>query len=306
MADEVALGALNGDIAESTAAEALLLRAERSYLGNLATIHYAGSVNYTRSNVLSVLAEGLLGYDTPTGTTGETSSAANTAYTDTKTQLTIAKYTKVYEPTDIIRMILGDIINPQALAMDAVATSANVLTNLIATAVASFTATAGPGSGVDADIPSLLAGIGKMETLNCDKTKGFTGVLHGQQWSDIYVDLGAAGGVIPFIIETGTILQLMGSGYKGKWLGVEWYSNNRVPTANTGADRAGGIWAYGGIAYGDGQYVAEDPVNQMVIGRNGMFERSRVAEAGMTKYVGHTMVGCSKVLEAGVCYQSDA
>lgn len=305
MANETTIAALSADVAEAVAAEYLLLLADRAYIGNLPTLHYAGSVNDRYSNVLSVAHAGLGGY-TGLASTAESTAVANTVLGDGKTQITVAKFSKNHQPSDMIRMIMGGTFNPQALALDAAAAGAATLSDLIADVIDGFTATAGPGSGINLDIPSLLAGVGKMGTLNADLSKGVTGALHGQQWSDVLEDYATVGGVIPFTNGIGDLAVLRGGSYLGTWLGVEWHRSNRVVTANAGADRAGGLFAFGGVVWADGQYVVEDPANQMVIGRNVLFERTRLGTAGATNYTTHTSVGVAKALEAGVTIISDA
>lgn len=304
MADEIVLSGMSSDVAAAAAAEYLLYLAERGSLAMLPQLHYAGSVDLRRSNVISVPLEGLGGYDTPSTTTAEAADTANQAYSDNHADITVGKYTKVYSLGDMARITMGDIINPTALALDAAAVGANVATNLICTVGSTFTATSSPGTGLDADIPSLLAAIGKVGTLNCDTSRGFAGVLHGQQWSDVTVDYATAGVAIPFTDNAPTVLPELRPGHKGLWLGVDWWHNNRVPAVNSGADRGGCIFAYGGIIWGDASALVED-ANQYAIGRNVLFERQRQARGGRTEWVTHVQIGASKGVEAGLMYFSD-
>ncbi|MCA9495242.1 MAG: hypothetical protein KC621_35180, partial [Myxococcales bacterium] len=218
------------------------------------------------------------------------------------------KHTHVIKPSDMAKMVLGatGILNPQALAQNAAAIGAATLTDLFCDLLDGFAATATPGTGVDLDIATLLLAIGKLGTLNVDTSKGVSGALHGQQWSDVGVDAETTGGAIQYTF-TGDREKLiaLSPGAKGTWLGVDWLHSNRVVTMNAGADRGGAIWSYGAIAWGDGEYVAEDQ-NQMVIGRNVLFERDRDAPAGQTQYVTHLMAGASRALEAGRTIYSDA
>ncbi|MEQ1568808.1 MAG: hypothetical protein ABMA64_24435, partial [Myxococcota bacterium] len=234
MANETVLAALNSDAAEAVFAQYLLLLADRNFIGNLPTLHYAGSCNDRFSNVVSVPAYGLMGYDSA-ASTAEASAASNTVLTDAKYQITVSKYTHVLQPSDISKMILGatGVLDPAVLAMNAAAIGAAKLSDLLCDVIDGFTATAGPGSGIDADIPSLLAAVGKMGTLNVDKSRGFTGVLHGQQWSDILVDAATTGGAIQFTFqnEASGLLQLS-PGAKGRWAGIDWFETNRVVTAS--------------------------------------------------------------------------
>jgi hypothetical protein len=96
-----------------------------------------------------------------------------------------------------------------------------------------------------------------------------------------------------------------GGGFKGRWLGVDWYSSNQVPAVNAGADRGGGIWARGGVVWADGAFPVDDPANQISLAPSVLFERGRDVEQGITLYATQHAVGVSLGLEAGVTYISD-
>lgn len=298
---------LTAAAAEAVQAQYLLLLADRNWLGNLPTLHYAGAINDTFSNVLTVPHYGLVGYDSA-ALTGEDASVPTTALSDGQTQVTVAKYSHSVKPSDLAKMTLGatGVLDPMQLALNAAGIGAAKLTDLICNVIDGFAAQATPGTGVDLDIGTLLLAIGKLGTLNVDLSRGVTGALHGEQWSNVGVDAEATGGAIQYTFSGGSEnLISLRPGAKGMWLGVDWFHSNRVVTMNAGADRGGAIWAYGGVVWGDGVYTAEDS-QQMVLGRNVLFERDRDAPAGQTAYVTHTMLGCSLGLEAGVTIYSDA
>lgn len=298
---------LTASAAEAIQAQYLLLLADRNWMGNLPTLHYAGAINGSFSNVLTVPHYGLIGYDSMS-LRDESASVATTALSDGQTQITVQSYAHSIKPSDIAKMVLGStgVLDPSMLAMNGASLAAAKLTDLICDVIDGFSATAGPGTGTDLDISSLLLAIGKLGTLNVDLSRGVSGVLHGQQWSDVGVDAETTGGAIQYTFSGSQEMMIqLSPGAKGRWLGVDWFHSNRVVTANAGADRAGAIWTYGGVAWGDGVYAAEGP-EQMVLGRNVLFERDRDAPAGQTAYVTHTMVGVSKALEAGVTIISDA
>lgn len=302
MAGETSLSSLNSDVSAAAAAGYALLLADRNWIGNLATLMYAGRINDLRSNVLRFMFAGFDGYSS-TASTAEVSGASNTAIADTQVDVTVGKSTLIHQPSDIVRMTFGSVINPARLAESAVASGAATLTDGICGVIDDFTATAGPGSGVDLDVPSLLAAVGKTMTLNLPPDVMPTGILHGQQWSDVTVDSASTGGAIQFLLANSDLLRFR-PGNKGVAFGIDWYESNRVVTANAGADRAGAIFSRTGVLWGDGIYVAED-MNQLALG-NTLFERQRVAASGLTSYVTHVMIGVSKGLEAGVTVISDA
>lgn len=304
MAGESTLVTFTSDVAEAASAEYLLTLANRDALPNHPALFYAGKINDTLSNVIKIPHYAIAGATRP-AQTPDAQAVGYTAISDSSTNITVALHRKVHAPGDIAKMAVGRILNPQVLGVDGAIANSMQLTKLIATAVGSFSATAGPGTGVDADVPTLLAAIGRMFTLNVDTSGGFMGILHGQQWSDILVDFSAVGGAIPFISGTEAMMTLRGGSYRGLWLGVDWFSNNEVQSANAGADYAGGIFAKGGIVWGDGEFAIEEPGAQIALGRNGMFERGRNVTTGVTEYATSFAAGVSKALEAGVSYISD-
>lgn len=299
MADTT-IASLTSDQAEAAVAQFLLTLADRNWLGGLPQLIDIGSCNNMNSNVLSIPAYDLMGASSASAT-AEGAAYVPIALGDAKYQVTVAKYTHAHTPTDIVRIIKGGVINPQNLAMNALAIGAAKLSDLIATAGSTFTATAGPGTGTDLDIPSILAAVGLLGTLNVDLSMGVAGVVHGQQWSDALVDSATTGGMQanqdPRIFD-------LKPGSQGRMWGVDWTVSNRVPTVNAGADRGGSIFAKGGIIIGRGELPADGP-DQVPMGFT-FFERARQALAGKTDWVTHVYLGVSKALEAGITLVSDA
>lgn len=302
MANEILFAGI-GDLtlAETLSSEFLLLIADRRSL----PMHPALAAGYkgqvTQSNVIKVSHVGLMGYDL-VASTGDGSAAANTALTDGSSTITVAKYSKVYEASDLARMVAGGTINPALFAQDAVQATSSRLTDLIANVADGFTATGGV-SGADLTAADIVAALGAAEVANM--TGPFMGVLHGQQWADLMSDLGTAvGGALQFQAATADLVALRGEAYKGSWLGVDWFLSNRVPT--DGTDRKGAIFGPGGIVWADGAPPIDNPAEQMLIGGKIMFERDRNAAAGLTKFVQHAYLGVSLGIQNGITIGSDA
>jgi len=307
------MAAVNGIIAsalgdltttEAINAEFLLLLAERGDLGNHPALYHAGSIDGKGANVLKIGHAGLMGYDVP-GAVGDGTAVPNTAFTDGSTTITVARQAKSYEASDLARMVAGNVINPSNFAMDAAVSHSQRLIALICAIIDGFTPTAG-STGVDLDTATLLGAAGTSRVNNVGGA--LMTILHGQQWKDVVVDAGSAlGGALQFSPATQSILHLNGSGFQGQWLGQDIFVNNRVVTANAGADRAGAVFGYGGVLIADGTPPTDDPSNQMLVGSKVLFERDRSAKPGETAFVSSSFQGVSLGLaSAGTTITSDA
>ncbi|HYF25973.1 MAG TPA: hypothetical protein VD931_09570 [Baekduia sp.] len=299
-------------VAEVLDGQYVLLLAERNALPNHPALMRASRpIDHAGSNVIKIPHIGLMGYDLPSAL-ADGSTVGNTALTDGSTTISVVRYSKAYAWTDLAKMVQPDgKVSPTALAMDAVVSAASRETDLICDVIDGFTATGGPGTGVDLDVASVMAIIGAAKVANF--ATGVMGVLHGQQWSDLIVDAGTSlgsspGGSQQYNPELAALQSLRGDSYVGSWLGVDWFVNNRVKTANGAADRAGAIFARGGVMIGEGTFAGavEDPANQVIVGGKILFERSRDAHSGETSYPMHQYVGVSKGIEAGITIISDA
>lgn len=301
MADEI-LPAGIGDLisGEVMANEFLMLLAARdnSVLNHPAMFHATASS--PQSNVVRVPHIGLGGYDILAAHTPG-SEVANTALTDGSTDVTIAPRAKRYTADDLARYIADGKLNAMALAQDAVISISQTLIDLIANVADDFTASAGD-SGQDATWNNILDG---KTTLGIANANGpMLGLLHPRQWGDLETDALSLG-VVAAQSMGGVVMQGLGS-YKGRWMGVDFFTSTRVPTSDGGANRAGAIWTRGGIAWADAQMPAENDPNIVDLGR-GRFERVRKGDYLMTSFVTSFFAGVAQAIDAaGVTIKTDA
>lgn len=298
----------------------ILLLAERNNIPRHPAIFMAEPVDAIGSATRKVSHVGLMAYDMPAAI-ADGSTVGLTALSDGSTTLTVTRYTKAYAWTDLARMTLPDgRIDPDMLALDAAASMNARATDLICDVIDGFSTQSGPGTGVDLDVASVMALIGAGAVGNLPGPS-FMGVIHGQQWSDLIVDGGtsigsAGGGTQNYSAQLAAMQELRGTGYVGSWLGVDWFRNNRVKTANAGADRAGALFAAGGVIGCLGMFLrgVDDPTNQVLIGGNSeegnagvvLLERSRDAFSAETAFVSHAYMAWAKGVEAGITLISDA
>jgi hypothetical protein len=311
-----------GDLltAEALDPSVILLLGERNNIPRHPAIFMAEPVDAIGSATRKVSHVGLYAYDLP-GVMADGGVVPLTSFSDGSTTLTVTRYTKAYGWTDLARMTLPDgRIDPDILALDAITSMNARATDLICDVVDGFSAQSGPGTGVDLDVASVMALIGAGAVGNLPGP-AFMGLLHGQQWSDLIVDGGtsigsAGGGTQNYNAQLAAMQELRGTGYVGSWLGVDWFRNNRVKTINAGADRAGALFAQGGVIGLLGMFVrgVDDPANQVLVGGSGedgnagviLFERSRDAFSAETAFVCHGYMAWAKGVEAGITLVSDA
>lgn len=293
MANEI-LPAGIGDLitSQAMAAEFLMLLADRdgSVLTHPALLH-ATAPSLT-SNVVRVPHLGVMGYNLLSATTPG-SEIANTVLSDGSTDVTITLRAKRYNLDDLARVMTNGRLDPVLFAQDAAVSVAMTLISLIANITDGFAATAGT-SGVDATWDDVLSA---KALLGIAKVGGpLLGILHPRQWADLEQDALSLG-VLPAQTMGGVINQGLGPAYKGQWMGIDVYVSSEVPTANAGADRAGGIFGLGGICWADAQLAPENDSNVVDLGR-ARFERVRQGHYAATSYVTTHAAGVAMGIDA--------
>jgi hypothetical protein len=305
MANETTFAAL----ADSTQRETLtgtyeMLLADRNALPNHPALLQMPRANGLGSTTMRLPLLGVDGYD-ELAATNDGADVAATVITDEKIEVTIARYSKRYRPTDLARLVNADgSLSPQRWAQDAFVSNITKLTDLVANVVGTFTDTVGL-SGTNLDIETLLAAKTALEIRNVPGP--YLCKLHPQQFADIRLELATvSGGAVQWSPASQEMINVMGSGYVGNFAGIDIFVTSRVPTANAGADYAGGMFGRTGIAWGDGQPFVDDPAKQIAI-PHGLFELDRDAKAGVTEWVTHAYLGVSKGNDdAGVAIITDA
>lgn len=236
-------------LTEAAAGDVLLLLADRETMRNDPAVNYLGNAAGSGSTVGQISIVGLDGSD-EMAAVAEGVDATNTALTDASASVTIARQALRYEMSDLARSVdpATGVINPMRFARSMVRSADMRLQSMIAGITDDFTATAGT-SGVnmtvtdwyDAQTVLILASV----------PGPYLCMLHPVQYSDFQRDLRSEGGAKAFEEATAAQLALRGPGYQGRWNGAPIFTSSKVPTANAGADRAGGFWGRGGIGFRD-------------------------------------------------------
>lgn len=305
MANEITYSSI-GDLttSEVLSTEYLQLRSSTEALPNHPALYYAGSIVGRGSNTIKVPHIGLMGGYDALASTSDGSAASNTAVTDASSTIAVTRQSLRREHTDLAAMVRPDLINPGIFAQDALDAYSARLTDMICDVIDGFTATVG-SSGVDLSLANILAGIGTAKGLYA--AGPWMGVLHTQQWTDFINDAGlTSGGVLQWQPATAEMIVLRTSAFQGTFLGVDWFVSKRVVTADSGANRAGAIFARGAVLFADGVPSVRDPNNQIVLGGQVLVERERTSASGLDAFTSHAYLGAAKGVEFGVSVITDA
>ena len=299
MANEMTPSSISDIVAgEVLAAEFLMTLDDRdaSVLMHPAFFHATGGPG---SNVVRVP---VLGYGKDLlAATSASAETANTAFSDDKIDVTLANYTLRYSADDLARFMADGKIDPIRFAAYAGVNVAQTLISLAANVTDGFSNVAG-STGVNAAWSDVLVA---KAFLYVAKAQGsMLGLLHGQQWADLEANALSLG-----VLPAQTNAAIVNSGleaYKGRYFGVDFFTSGHVPTADTGANRAGAIWTSGGVVWADAQYANDGDSNIVNLGR-GQFERVRRGTFSETSYMIRAAMGVSLGIDgAGVTLKTDA
>ena len=210
---------------------------------------YAGSMNGSASDTVSVPKVNLGALTA--SSVAEGASAPRTSLAFTTASLALGRLVLAIGQTDLARIQL------RYGSLDVAALSSWIAwglqtraTTLIAALMGGFANTAG-ATTVDLSVDNVISAMLALE-LNCFSPPPFLAVWHGRQFGDFRTSLRGETGAVEFMPATAAMIEAKGPGFKGSWGNVEIVTNSRIPTANAGADRAGGMIAPGAIHWTDG------------------------------------------------------
>jgi hypothetical protein len=239
--------------------------------------------------------------------TTEGAAVSATTPTDNASDIALARFSKRYDLSDFMRQVDGlGISAEQVFAMDALIACGATLRDEVAQIVDDFSSTVG-STTVDATAANFLEAIATLEIASVNGP--YLAMLHPRQWADIRSDVStASGGAIQWNAGSQEVLNASkGLGSQGNFLGVDVYTTTSIVTSNAGADRAGGMFGRGAIAYAMSAPRSDADFTQVVLGNEVLFEKDRNAPAGLTEYVSHMHFGVVEVLDAaGVSIITDA
>jgi hypothetical protein len=177
--------------------------------------------------------------------------------------------------------------------------------NALCDVIDGFTATAG-STGVDMSVDDFYSA---QFALTLASVPGpYIAVLHPRQLADFQSSLRAEYGATQFVQATQDMLNIKGQGFAGAFNGVDVFVSSRVPTANSGADRAGAMFGRGAIGYVEGSPypIVGAPGVVTPAGSPVVVEFDRVIGGGTTSILASNYLGIGKLQEMGVSIITDA
>ena len=307
MANEILFADLSGSarLAAILAKEIELTLADRASLHKHASIKFMGNIVGSGSNVIQTPIVGLDGYDTMSSP-ADGAAVSNTALTETNANITVARRALQYSISDLANLTDSVGLNVQRLAQSMVGSAQMTFQSLLCDVTDGFTSTVGT-SGVDMTVDDFFSA---QFTLTLASVPGpYICILHPRQLADLQSSLRAEAGPNQYVAATQDMLNIKGQGFSGMFNGVDIFVSSKVPTANAGADRAGGMFGYGAVGYAEGSPFAITGAGGIVApaGTPIVVEFERDASSALTKIIGNYYVGVAKLQDSmGVSIITDA
>jgi|TARA_R100000084_G_scaffold90772_1_gene44755 hypothetical protein len=291
-------------VSEILAQEVGLKLAERGFFHAHPAIQYAGAAmgsSVTKVDYIDAGAGTL-------ASTNENTAVAGTAFTFTRASVTIAQHRLARSVSDMLRFLdsTGTVTNVEDFAADAAGSYAKTLSSLLITAAQSATASVGT-SGSDMTWADFRAAKAALVAANAEVTPGsVVCVLHPTQFADLETNAAAAGigDAVARSPEAQEVMQANAplSGYRGRYFGVDVFTNTLIPTANSGADYSGFMAARTGLVWADALIEASLAGEREILVDGGrlQIDFDRDSSKAMTNVYYQALVGASLGQDAAV------
>lgn len=246
-----------------------------------------------------VLAIPLAGWDSLVMTApGEATGVSNTALDSDQITLTIARQAIQLQISDeLLVSSMGGAMNVERLAQAAASAYINRHNDLTVGLFGGVTASVGT-SGADLTLDDVVDATQTL--MRANNTDSLYAMLHGQQMSDLQNSLRGEGGALSFSAPTAEMIAAKGKGFAGSYLGVDFWINNRVAAANSGADRAGCMWSRGAFGYAEATHPLSSlrgSVNPQVVSPV-LIEFERAGTSGLNTVIASAFLGVAMIEDA--------
>lgn len=169
----------------------------------------------------------------------EGTELANTPLTSTSVTITTSEIGIMATVTDVLEV--SDIPAAHGARLKQLGRSLGDKLDIDISALFSGFSTAVGATTVDIALTDILDAIYNLEVNDAAGLGSIVGVLHPRQTADFRTEFEADEASLYSGAGTGKIGKAM-AGYFGSWFGVDIFQTTNVPTANAGADRAGGFF----------------------------------------------------------------
>jgi hypothetical protein len=279
-----------GDIRMTSmvSAEINLLLKDTANLRNTGLIQYAGSVNSLGTDTIKVRKIGLMGRDSFESRT-EVQAATETDITDGFANLTVARFSLMYNISDLLNMTATNARyepDPFALAASMAGSYDKLFAELTANAAAGV-ATGTSTTGTTMSVSTLFEGIYDLERADSEigAPGPFYACLHPKSLTELQASLRAEqNNIISQMMATEAMIAAKGLGYAGKIFGVDIYRSSHIET--DGTDYENFIADAGALAYADGVPQILGAAETMEMDKV-VVELERTGASALTSVIGH-------------------
>lgn len=222
----------------------------------------------------------------------ETSSGiSNSAYTTSNYSLTIAKYMRKYQMSDLFA-VTGGVIDPRAVANKLLLGEGLTYTDLLNALYPSITQNV-TDSGADLTVDDLYSAMFTLNAANVAHGPGMELVcdLSPVHFNNFQTSLRAETGAVQFRTDTQEMLMAKSLGFKGSWNGVQFYQSDSK-TVSSG-DAISCMFTRGAFKYtsGDASRLAQSgmiaPGNLLLSSPGIVLELERDATNALSSAVAH-------------------
>lgn len=279
-----------GDIRMTSmvSAEINLLLKDTANLRNTGLIQYAGSVNSLGTDSIKIRKIGLMGRDSFESRT-EVQAASETSITDDAVTLTVARYSLMYNISDLLNMTATNARyepDPFALAASMAGSYDKLFAELTAAAAAAVT-TGTSTTGTTMSVSTLFEGIYDLERADSEigAPGPFYACLHPKSLTELQASLRAEqNNIISQMMATESMIAAKGLGYAGKIFGVDIYRSSHIES--DGTDYENFIADAGALAYADGVPQILGAAETMEMDKV-VVELERTGASALTSVIGH-------------------
>lgn len=297
MANEILHSSMETDLrmASKLAAMVKVLLADNFGALSIPTIEWMGSVNGSQSDTHGIPYAGLDADDFASAT--EVEDVANTALTDSSTNIAVARYGLVRSQSDLATLTaLQGGVNPRTVAESYVRGFQRLGSSLVGTAIATASTNVGT-PGVNASVDDWFAAIAQLQSSSVPAGE-IDAILHPQQFNDLQASIRTEGGAIQYKQDTQDMLSIKGQGYAGSFAGVDIFLSTYVTAA--GGNREGAMFGRGALGWMSGDVVPPPDGTLFNAGRGLAIEYDRAGTSAETKIVGHAYLGVSLLEQARI------
>ena len=279
-------------LAQMIEAEIRMILADTATIRNTGAVAFLGDVAGIGSDTLQLRLAGLNGTN-EMASTAESADASTTALTDSSVTVTAARYALRRDISDLAVLTgTGTDVDPFMLAESMVASFEGAFMTALATALASFSSTAGT-SGIDCSVDDWMDSIATLELASVPGP--YYAMIHPRQLADLQESLRSESGPLGFAPASAEQIAIKGPGLAGNFLGVEGFQSSKI--TSSGGNRKGGLWGAGALGYcvGTPKPLVGAGGEVRPAGSPVVVEFQRDASAALTEIVGHAYFGCSIV-----------